>query len=291
MRVLLTGVAGKLGSDTAPRLIEAGFDVLCTDITKGSQTPEPFEPADLTDLFAVYKLVAGCDAIVHLGNCPDERPDIRQCYHNNVTANMNVFRAAVDRGVKRIVFASSIQAMCGTRRLQESVPSKLPYLPLDSNMPTNPSNHYGLGKVAGEQALQALCTWNDMVGYALRLPMLVPDRHRRRVTRRFDGPPERYRLDEAMSWLTTADAARLIIACLQADRPADQPYRCYLPGARGCVYGMSWDEAIQRFYPNVPVRTDPNELDSLVDIRQITAETGWEPQDSLENLLADCESA
>src|SRR5205085_7255615 len=51
-----------------------------------------------------------CDALVHLAFMLAKRADRRTQDEVNVEGSKNVFRAAVDAGVKRIVYASSVAA-------------------------------------------------------------------------------------------------------------------------------------------------------------------------------------
>ena len=66
---------------------------------------------------------------------------------------MNVFQAAAESGVRKIVYASSIQAMAGSRWGQNDTQPGVPYLPLDGETPQHPGNHYALSKCTGEMQL------------------------------------------------------------------------------------------------------------------------------------------
>ena len=64
--------------------------------------------ADLTDLGQCHEVVAGADAVVHLAAIP--APEIKpagETFRNNALSTYNVFAAAADRGVGRVVWASS----------------------------------------------------------------------------------------------------------------------------------------------------------------------------------------
>lgn len=276
--VLVTGAAGKLGRPVVAHLREAGYAVRATDRLYDRDLGDELELADLTDLYQVHRLLAGIDAVVHLGNVPDIRPDFRDCFTANVTANMNVFHAAAERGVGRLVFASSIQAVCrrGSKPFvdAESAPTELPYLPLDSELPAHPTNTYALSKVVSEQMLASIGAWFGMTGFALRLPALVPDDkplHRPPE----DRPISRPWADHGFSYLYHHDAATLIEACLRAGHISG--YRCYLPAAEHTLIDMSGQELVERCFRGIEVRRPIDPSRGLVDNSRITAEVGWRP--------------
>jgi nucleoside-diphosphate-sugar epimerase len=218
--------------------------------------------------------------------------DVNTCYTSNLLVNTNVFQAARMAGVKRIVFASSIQAISGSRTACDRLPSPLPYLPIDGKTPANPSNFYGLGKAASEQLLRAVCEWSELTGMALRLPAvwirsrmyhqwLIRSTPRSSIK---DSIP----IDECLAWISDHDACGLITACLKAD--VTPGYHCYLPAGRGKYVDIPWDRIVADHFRGVELRADPEKLDCLVDIRSITDEIGWEPQDTIEAWLKEVEA-
>ena len=126
MRVLVTGAAGRLGWHTVGHLLKAGHEVVATDVEYRNDMPVKLIVADLLDRIGAYRLVDGCDALVHLGNHPNQHaisPDQR-LYSENVTMTMNIVQAALDSGIRKIVFSSSIQAACSRRVGRLLVPGK-----------------------------------------------------------------------------------------------------------------------------------------------------------------------
>ncbi len=214
MKVLVTGAAGKLGSATCQVLIENGIEVVATDRRADTSLPFHIRVADLVDREICYELVDGVDAVVHLGNHPTQYAgDAQRVFGENCTMNINVFQAAFERGVRKIVFASSIQAITGERpwRDGEFAPSSLPYLPLDGDVPANPGNHYAASKAAAETLLKYFSTYRQISAVAIRFPMLW----RTETFSTYRHPIELARnsgnLDEVFSILSLADAGRLIL--------------------------------------------------------------------------------
>lgn len=282
MLVLVTGAAGQLGSATCKHLQSVGVDFRATDISARKELGYRVQVVNLLNREACYDLVDGCDAIVHFGNRPNEHAgNAQQVYGENCTMNMNVFQAAHELGVKKIIFASSVQTIVGNRRMGEAEkkPSGLAYLPADGDTPAIPGNCYSASKVAAEVLLRSFAEHRGLhSAIALRLPGMVRRewfdwlRRHTKIDNRWHGEY----IDELFAWLTFEDAARLVEACLKADLPG---YRCYFPAHPAPRVDGTPDELAARFWSTVPKKVPGKPLSCLIDIARITAETGWTPQD------------
>ncbi len=241
--------------------------------------PDRFVPADLLDQQAVEPLVAGCDAVVHLGNHNRARQDMppAQTYLENVTMNTHVFLATEQAGVGCVVFASSIQVVSGNRRSDDPAGrSCLSYLPLDSQTPPCPGNTYALSKLAGEETLRYQAYLHPDRSYtSLRFPWLIGSRLDGHADRRSPIKPNHQSFrDETFAYLTLADAAELILSVVSHRTPG---YHQYLPSA-GNYLGLGPADLVRRYYPDVPLRAPVETLDNLVDTSLIQTELGWRPR-------------
>jgi UDP-glucose 4-epimerase len=153
MRVCVTGVAGLIGSHLAEALIARGDDVYGVDsLIGGYQDNIPagmnWLEADCNDFDAMYTALEGCEVVYHCAALPYEGLSVFSPHlvtQGIVTASTGVFSAAIARKVRRIVFLSSM-ARYGTNKI-----------PFTEDMPTEPQDPYGIGKVCAEQLLANLC--------------------------------------------------------------------------------------------------------------------------------------
>jgi nucleoside-diphosphate-sugar epimerase len=275
MKVLVTGATGRLGTVVCKELLRRGHDVLGTDQRFVSGLGVPLKLADLRDSLAIYPLLEGCDAVVHLGNIPNLGlgPSAQVVLGDNVSMNSNVFRAALDWGVRRIVFASSLQAMI---RLDEGRafddPPVIPYFPLDGDAPTNPGhNFYGLSKEFGERTLRVLSELEPKLACtSLRFPGLAGDWFKKRMQR----PVAESTLNfcEALTYLDFADAATLVALVVELQQPG---YHQYFPAQTVTLAGHTVPSTLAEFFPQTPLRRPREEITALVDLSALERDFGF----------------
>jgi nucleoside-diphosphate-sugar epimerase len=288
MRVLVTGAGGLLGSLTVSSLVRAGHEVRATDQKFRGDLPVPLEVADLRDEHALYRLVDGMEALVHLGNHPNRfaGPSPQRLLAENVQMNANAFYAALDRGVRRIVFSSSIQVMIRSS-LVPVEPHTLPYLPLDGDAPADPGdNPYALSKQFAEELLQlSTKLYPELSATSLRYPMLVGPQ----FVRRFEpfagkASSRMLHLGEASAHLFYEDAAELVVHALERQAPG---YHQYLPAQTFAVTNVPVPRLVERFYPSVPRKRSLESIENLIDLSALDRDLGWKPKHRIEALLSD----
>ena len=156
-RILVTGGAGYIGSNTTLQLLDAGYDVVVVDnLSRGHR--EAVDPArlrvvDLLDTEALVKVMeeAPCDAVIHFAAyiAVGESMKIPEVYFkNNVAGSLSLLTAMVRTGIRRLVF-SSTAAVYG-------MPERLPILETE---PYAPVSAYGESKVMVEKMLH----WFDQI--------------------------------------------------------------------------------------------------------------------------------
>ena len=149
MRALVTGGAGFIGSQITDALLEAGHTVtVIDDLSRGRRAQlnpaARFVKLDITShgLDAVVA-EAQPEVVFHHAAQISVRESVRDPLHDagvNVVGTVNVLRAAVDAGARRVVFASSGGAIYGETDV----------IPTPEDIPCRPESPYGTSKLCAE---------------------------------------------------------------------------------------------------------------------------------------------
>ena len=119
-KVLVTGGAGFIGSNLIEALLQRDYKVVCLDDLstgrienieefKGDKNFD-FVEGSILDFDLLIKLTKGLSAISHqaaLGSVPRSIKDPITSNRVNIEGTLNVFKAAVDNKVERVVYAAS----------------------------------------------------------------------------------------------------------------------------------------------------------------------------------------
>ena len=191
-RLLLTGAAGGLGKVLRPRLKPWCTTLRLSDIADlgAAAAGEELQPVALQDAAQVHALVAGVDAVVHLGGVSVEGP-FEPILQGNIVGTYNLYEAARKHGVKRIVFASS-NHVTGFYRQDEVI---------DPAMPMRPDGYYGISKAFGENLAQFYFDRYGLETVSLRIGSSFPEPKDRRML---------------ATWMSYDDLERLVVASLTA---------------------------------------------------------------------------
>lgn len=147
MKIAITGGLGRLGRYVVQAF--AGHDVRVVDIGPAGECVH----ADVRDLDAMRTALRGIEVVVHLGAIDRSvAVDDAATMQVNVMGTWNVFEAARQNGVRRVVHCSSSSAT----GVDQTNPTIAPaYLPIDEAYPTHPTDAYGLSKLCGERVAEA----------------------------------------------------------------------------------------------------------------------------------------
>ena len=169
MRVLITGGAGHIGAVTAERLVRNGWDVRAVGVEPEFQLEGVhYARCDILNYDDLLEHMRGCDGVIHLAaiRAPQfaPAPDLFQI---NVAGTFNVFEAAARLGIKRVVQASSINALgC----FYGTVEMDVRYLPVDEEHPTNTTDPYSFSKQLIEEIGAYFWRRDGISSAALRFP-------------------------------------------------------------------------------------------------------------------------
>jgi uronate dehydrogenase len=197
--VLVTGASGRIGrtfAGSAPsdlRLVRADLR------DEDPDHPHPFLELDVTRPTACRAACRGVDAVVHLAADPSPSADFRSSVLPlNIVGTYNMVEAALEAGVPRFVFASSIQAV-------EGYP---PDYQAREGDPPRPRNDYGVGKAFGEALCAAAAGRGSTTFVAVRIGAYAEER---------PGPTANLR--QRMAWVSPRDTVQVLT--LAATAPVD----------------------------------------------------------------------
>ena len=157
-KILVTGVAGFLGSHLAEKLAKMNHKVVGVDNMIGGYKDNipkniNFFKFDCCDLKKMNKIMKNVDVVYHCAATAHEGLSVFAPFEiskNNFLASVSVFTAAVAQKIKRIIFCSSM-ARYGDQRT-----------PFTENMNPKPIDPYAISKVAAENVLINLCELNKI---------------------------------------------------------------------------------------------------------------------------------
>ncbi len=151
-RVLVTGGAGFIGSHLCDELLNLGAEVVCLDnfITghrkniAHHETNPSFKliEGDIRDLDVCRNAMKDCTHVCHqaaLGSVPRSITDPLTSNEINISGTLNIFFAAYNAGIKRVVFASSSSCYGDEETL-----------PKVETLVGDPLSPYAITKVCGE---------------------------------------------------------------------------------------------------------------------------------------------
>ena len=153
MKILVTGVAGFLGSALAKGLLEGGHEVHgLDDLSTGKEEAIPkgveFELGDMLDRPKLWTLLQDVECVYHLAAKVAVQESIlypREYNSTNVGGTVSVMEAMRDVGVKRVVFTSS-GAVYGAQKAQ----------PLHELMVPSPDSPYAVSKLSAEYYVKTI---------------------------------------------------------------------------------------------------------------------------------------
>lgn len=197
--VLLTGAAGGLGTLMRNLLPAFGYELRLLDVRPIEGDPDAVT-ADLADRKALREAVRGADAIIHLAGISLEAP-FEKILAANIEGTYNLYEAAREEGVGRIVFASSNHAVGFTPHPWGDTPLDSSVLiPIDT--PRRPDTFYGLSKSFGEDLAQLYWDKHGLETVSVRIGSCFPE-------------PTSVRM--LSIWMSPPDGARLFHAALTAE--------------------------------------------------------------------------
>ena len=239
-RVLITGAAGNLGGKLAQHL-RGRYALRLLD--QRADAANEVIGADLSHWVKGWvQQFEGVDAVVHLAANPNPTPPWADLLASNLDSVVNVFNAAAQAGVRRVVFASSNHAMGAYKDLDEPQTITVDTPPRPGTRwaqedKIHDSTPYGALKLVGERVGQGFAAAYGMSVVNVRIGWVMHGENGAGAIS--DAVGEWARL----MWLSNRDYCQLMERAIAADLAA---------GATVTVNGMSnnsgmrWDLSTAR---------------------------------------------
>jgi UDP-glucose 4-epimerase len=298
--VFFTGGAGFIGMHVIPLLLDGGYKVRLFDNMFRGDRDKVAELTELGDVElidqdvryggAVHQAMKGCESVIHFAavSINKSQSDPYESIDINMVGNHNVFAAAADHGVRRLVFASSASVY--------GDPKKLPMHEDDRLDPLTP---YCISKRAGEDLLgfyqrRANLNWIALRFFNVYGPGQKTTAYYTSVINHFvnrlrNGQPPVIdgKGDQSMDFIHVHDIARSVIAALECERGN-------LPVNIGTGIDTTVATLAEILIKAVGVDVEPqfNPREMLVsrraaDISRAREVLGWEPKIPVEQGMAD----
>ncbi|MEU6641345.1 NAD-dependent epimerase/dehydratase family protein [Saccharomonospora sp. NPDC046836] len=299
-KVFFTGGAGFIAAHTIPLLLERDYSLVIYDnMARGDrERVNAFVGTGKVELVekdvryggGVREAIRGCTHAIHFATVSINKSiaDPHESIDINMTGNHNVFAAAADEGVERLVFASSA-----------SVYGDPSTLPMHEDDPLDPLTPYCIAKRAGEDLLrfyerQRGLSWTALRFFNVYGPGQKIEAYYTSVINHFiqrlragQSPVIDGKGEQSMDFVHVADLARAVVLALESEQ-------ANLPINIGTGVDTSIATLAKILIDAVGVAVEPqfNPRDVLVtrraaDIDRAREVLGWEPEISVEQGMCD----
>lgn len=249
MKTVIFGGAGFVGLNLAEALAERGHEALLFDRAPSAVSGFQVVSGDVRDRGAIAEvIVKGVDCVVWgaaiTADAARDAADPELIVDTNLAALAPVLRRARDSGVRRVINLSSVAAYGEAAFSHEA---------LDENLPSDPRGLYALTKFSSERLCSRLSELWSLDAVSVRLSAVFGPWERATGTR--DTPSPFLRLmalaergaaallprPGVRDWLYAPDAARAVLAILEAPRLA---YRIYNIGPGRSFSVLDWGKRL-----------------------------------------------
>ena len=277
LRIAVTGGRGRIGQHVVTDLRGRGAEVTAVD---REPSPDPFfDPsitADLTDYGAVVASLYGCEAVVHLGANP--WPDLdfptgADRFANNSVSTFNVFQAAAQLGIRRVVWASSETVMGFP--FDRVAPVRVPIREED---PALPRCAYAMSKLALEGVAEHMATLHGITLIGLRLAHVVyPASLGGNDYATFAPMREDASARRALLWkyLDVRDVLGVVAAAIEAPVTGALVVNV---AAADTMMDTPTGELVAGAFPDCAVDPGIDRFGTTVDLSRARTALGWEPR-------------
>jgi nucleoside-diphosphate-sugar epimerase len=282
-RVIVTGGSGLAGKWVVENLVEHGYEVLNLD-----RVPMPKRTArtlitDITDAGQVFNALAAStaptefvpdlepkpiDAIVHFAAIPRIMVTTdNEVFRINVMGTYNILDAASKLGIRKVIVASSETTYGVVFAHRHRNPQ---YFPLDEQYPVDPMDSYATSKVINEVTAKAFHARTGADLYCFRIGNVLDPEDYAKFTKWNKDPSLRKRI--AWSYIDGRDLAEAARLGIEKDGLGFEVINI---AADDVSSDLPTAELLKRFYPEVPVKKQLGEFETLLSNEKLKRLLGW----------------
>ena len=162
-KILITGGTGDVGKSLCELLSKSGYEILSSARNLPEGWSYPFQTLDITDLDAFTEISKGVSVVVHLAGQREPDAGFEDLLGPNIRGAYNAFEAALRAGVKRVIYASSVNVSNGPTE-EQPIPDEV----------VCPSSLYGVSKAYGEATARYYSEIHDLSCISLRMGWTLP---------------------------------------------------------------------------------------------------------------------
>lgn len=255
MKIAITGAKGIVGSAVVKHCADQGHETVQIDISEIEDKTTPKSVTKVADTAGDYEgflnALKGCDALIHLAAIPNPVNKSDAVVHsNNVNSAFNGFHAAGELGIKRVCYASSVNAI-GLAYANQ--PLHFEYFPIDEETTPAPTDAYALAKSESELQAKSFVKW--FPGMKIACMRFHEVATREDVNKHHASDWDGAGVKQLWGWVRPEATAR---ACLLALEKSDnyEGMEIFNVHAPTTAQEMSSEELAKKHYPNVPIKGD-----------------------------------
>jgi len=274
--IVVTGSSGKAGKAIIKDLVDHGYQTLGVDLHPNPDRSTQYLQADLRQLGDCYEVLKNASTVIHMANIP--APGIHpeaKTFVDNTSMNYNIFQAATDLKLERVIWASSET----TLGLPFDTPPQ--YAPVDEHHFPHPESSYALSKVVTEQMAEQFSRWSGIPFIGFRLSnILNPERYKTFPEGCWKDAQERKW--NLWGYIDDRDVAGVCRASLTANVTGSNNY---IIAANDTVMSRPSKDLMQEVFPNVALKPLEHEYATLLANKKAKDELNFNPIHSWRDTL------
>ena len=277
-RIVVTGAKGGTGRAIVDVLRHAGDEVVQVDRVPNDPGADRHVELDLRDAAGVNDVFAGADAVIHFGSPPgDAHLTATEAFSMLTAAGFNVFQAAHNVGIRRVVWASSIEVYGDINRHPE--------LPVTEDSPLAPPRIYACSKLLLERLAIDFARWHGMSIAGLRLSRIIYDSPSGRARLKQLVEDETLGVDCLWSYVDARDVAGACQAWLKSDI---QGAHVFNVAATNVHHDVPTRKLLDRHgFRETPLRELDGEHDTPFSTRRLREMLGWRAAYDWRDILSE----